>query len=86
MIRVEKFNPGTYRNQGDFKSFIPTMVNDQWGWESGQINHLLSIADKELGGLNTYSELIPDIEICTSRWKPTSPAVLKERTPPSKTT
>jgi len=63
MIRVEKFNPGTYRNQGDFKSFIPTMVNDQWGWESGQINHLLSIADKELGGLNTYSELIPDIEI-----------------------
>lgn len=63
MIRVEKFNPGTYRNQGDYKSFIPTPVNDSWSWQSARLNHLLSLASSELGGLDTYSELIPDIDI-----------------------
>ena len=63
MIRIEKYTSGSYRNQGDLKSFIPSLVNDQWIWESGRINHLLSLADKELGGLNAFSELIPDIDI-----------------------
>lgn len=63
MIHLEQFKPGTYRHQGDFKSFIPSLVNESWTWSSPRINHLLSIADKELGGLNTYSELVPDIDV-----------------------
>ena len=63
MIRVEKYNPGSYRNQGDYKSFVPSKINDRWVWESPRINHLLSLASLELGGLDTYSDLVPDIDI-----------------------
>lgn len=63
MKYLEDFEAGTYRNQGDFKSFIPSSVNDTWVWNSPQVNTLLSEACKELGGLNSYSELIPNIDL-----------------------
>ena len=63
MITVETFNSETYRNNGDFRSFIPSPINDSWNWSSPEISSLLSVADRELGALSTYSEFIPDIEI-----------------------
>jgi Fic family protein len=63
MKYLEEFEAGSYRNQGDFKSFIPSTVNDTWVWHSPIVNTLLSEASKELGGLNSYSELIPNIDI-----------------------
>ncbi len=63
MLIVEDFKSGTYRNHGDFRSFIPSPVNDTWGWRSAEINALLSKADLEIGALNSFSEFIPDLEI-----------------------
>ncbi|MDD3308018.1 MAG: Fic family protein [Acetobacterium sp.] len=63
MNRLERFKSGTYRDQGDFKSFCPSGINQMWTWEDSELNYLLAEANKELGGLNTYSELIPDIDI-----------------------
>ena len=63
MIAVESFLAGKYRNNGDFKSFIPSPINDTWVWSSSEINELLSQADRELGALSTYPELIPDLDI-----------------------
>lgn len=63
MIIVEKFNAGQYRNQGDFKSFIPSHIDDNWVWTSPQISSLLSEADRSLGALSSISNFIPDIEI-----------------------
>ena len=63
MIAVESFLSGKYRNNGDFKSFIPSPINDTWVWSSSEINELLSQADRELGALSTYPELIPDLDI-----------------------
>ena len=63
MKNLEEFEAGSYRNQGDFNSFIPSAVNDTWVWHSPIVNTLLSEASKELGGLNSYSELIPNIDI-----------------------
>jgi len=60
---LEDYQSGRYRDQGDFKSFIPTTINNQWTWEDGELNFLLAQANKELGGLNIYSEMIPDIDI-----------------------
>ena len=60
--RIERFRSGTYRDQGDFKSFIPAPINADWTWESPRINILLDRANKELGGLNAYAELVPDID------------------------
>jgi len=61
--RLENFKAGTQRDQGDFKSFIPSFINKMWTWQDTELNFLLSEANKELGGLNTYSELIPNIDI-----------------------
>ena len=63
MITVENFNSGKYRNNGDFLSFIPSPINDAWIWSSPEINELLSLADREIGALSAYSELIPDLDI-----------------------
>lgn len=60
---VENFTSGTYRNNGDFRSFIPSPINDSWAWSSPEISSLLSQADREIGALSSYSEFIPDIEI-----------------------
>lgn len=60
---LEDYRSGSYRNQGDFKSFIPSPVNDTWVWRNPIVNTLLSEANKEIGGLNSYSELIPNIDI-----------------------
>jgi Fic family protein len=63
MSSLESYNSGTALNQGDFKSFKPSLINKIWTWQDSELNFLLSQANKELGGLNTYSELIPDIDI-----------------------
>ncbi len=63
MHKIEEFISGTYRNNGDFKSFIPSEINDVWTWESTEINTLLAKAAKELGALNSYAELVPDIDV-----------------------
>ncbi len=63
MSRLENFQSGTYRDHGDFKSFCPSCINQMWIWEDAELNYLLAEANKELGGLNTYSELIPDIDL-----------------------
>ena len=63
MKYLEDYEAGSYRDHGDFKSFIPSAVNDTWVWRSPIVNTLLSEASKELGGLNSYSELIDNIDL-----------------------
>ena len=48
MKNLEEFEAGSYRNQGDFNSFIPSAVNDTWVWHSPIVNTLLSEASKEI--------------------------------------
>ena len=63
MIKVEEFNSGLYRDQGSFKSFLPSKINDIWTWDSFEINSLLSKAYMYLGSLDGYSALIPNVDI-----------------------
>ena len=60
--KLEQYKSGAYRNQGDFSSFIPSEINLDWTWETPRINMLLNKASNELGGLNTFAELVPDID------------------------
>jgi len=62
MQTIEKFKAGEYRNHKDFRSFIPSPINVDWIWSDRQLNHLLAEANKALGGLNMYAELLPDID------------------------
>lgn len=60
---IEDYRAGAYETQTGFKSFIPSPINSSWEWRNTRINTLLEKANMELGSLNAYAELIPNIDI-----------------------
>jgi Fic family protein len=62
-LRLERFKSGVYVDQGDYKSFTPVKINESWDWEDVGINLLLEEASIELGGLNSFSDLLPNIDV-----------------------
>lgn len=62
-MNMNTFHSGTYQNQGDYKSFLPTLINHSWKWTDDKLNILLEQASSELGSLNAFSDFIPNIDI-----------------------
>lgn len=52
------FKSGLYQNQGYYKSFQPTQINRGWMINDMKLIQLLSVADRQLGRLDMYSEYI----------------------------
>ncbi len=48
------FKAGQYRQQYEYKSFFPEQVNQGWEISDGQVQRLLSEADRALGELNAF--------------------------------
>lgn len=62
-MKFQDFKSGTFTKHDGYKAFLPSTINHSWGWDNPEINLLLEKASAELGGLNSFAELIPDIEI-----------------------
>ena len=52
------FKSGLYQNQGYYKSFQPTLINRGWVINDMKLIKLLSLADRQLGRLDMYSEYV----------------------------
>ena len=63
MIEIEKFISGHYEQAYEYKYFVPNCVNDDWVWSDAGINHLLEKAAVKLGELNSFSRLVPNIDL-----------------------
>lgn len=62
-MKLEEFKSGRYINLNDYRAFIPAPINYNWTWNNAKLNKLLSEADRHIGELNAYSELIPNVDL-----------------------
>lgn len=64
MIILEKYKSGNLeQSPTGYKFFMPSKINDFWTWDNVQINSLLEKAAIKLGELNSFSKLVPNIEL-----------------------
>ena len=61
-MKAQTFKAGTYRQQYQYKSFTPALVNRPFAWSDPSIDVLLEDAIRFLGELNTYSQLVPNVD------------------------
>lgn len=59
---IKDYTAGQYKQQYEYKSFAPTLINHQWLLADPEVQALLSEADRTLGELNAFSQLVPNIE------------------------
>ncbi|MBN4052458.1 Fic family protein [Sphingobacteriaceae bacterium AH-315-L07] len=59
---ISKYKAGKYKKQYKYKSFSLELINHEWVVTDQKINQLLSEADRKLGELNAFSQLIPDVD------------------------
>lgn len=61
-VQPQSFKSGSYKQQYQYKSFTPTLINRLLIWTDPNIDVLLEEATRLLGELNAYSHLIPDVD------------------------
>ena len=75
---LQDFVSGRFIEQIKYKSFSPEKIHHGWIVSSPEINMLLDEANRLIGELNAYSQLIPDVDFFISMH------ILKEATTSSK--
>ncbi len=61
-MNIKEFQAGIQKQQYQYKSFTPALINHAWVVSDGDILRLLSDADRVLGELNAFSQLVPDVD------------------------
>ncbi|MFQ5330441.1 MAG: Fic/DOC family N-terminal domain-containing protein, partial [Thermodesulfobacteriota bacterium] len=61
-MNIDDFISGKNKQQYEYKSFSPSTINHAWEISDSEVQTLLSDADRALGELNAFSQLIPDVD------------------------
>lgn len=59
---INNFKAGKYTRQIEYSSFLPEKISKEWVISSPKVNQLLSEANRLIGELNAFSQLIPDVD------------------------
>ena len=62
-IHLEQYQSGQYREGYEYRYFLPSTINDEWVWQTTQINLLLEKAAVKLGELNSFARLVPNTDL-----------------------
>jgi len=61
-MNIADFRAGQYENRYEYQAFLPEPVCHEWVVSDPELTDLLGRADRALGELNAFSQLIPDID------------------------
>jgi len=67
-MNLEDYYAGKYEAQYQYNSFAPTPICHNWIISDPQLQQLLGEADRALGELNAFSQLVPDIAFFISSY------------------
>lgn len=59
---MKQYKSGKFISHKGYKPFLPSFINEEIEWPLATLTRLLQEASLMLGKLNTYAELIPDID------------------------
>jgi len=62
-MKLEEYMSGKYVSMNDYKAFIPSKINYNWGWDDTKLDKLLTEVNRKIGELNAYSLLIPNVDL-----------------------
>lgn len=62
-MNLNDFKSGALRQEYQYKSFVPSMINHTFTWDEPQINTLLGDATRALGELNVFTMIVPNVDI-----------------------
>lgn len=61
-MKISKYISGKYEQQYEYKSFLPEPINHAWHVDEPELVTLLDDANRLLGELNAFSQLVPDVD------------------------
>lgn len=62
-MNIKNYVSGELRQEYQYKSFVPSMINHTFTWDEPQINTLLEDATRALGELNAFTMIVPNVDI-----------------------
>lgn len=62
-MNIKNYTSGELRQEYQYKSFVPSMINHTFTWDDPQINTLLEDATRALGELNAFTMIVPNVDI-----------------------
>lgn len=61
-MNLSDYQAGDYEPQYQYRSFLPTLINHPWLIADPMLQQVQSLADRALGELNAFSQLVPDVD------------------------
>jgi hypothetical protein len=61
-MNLADYQAGQYETRYEYQAFVPEPICHEWVIADPELSDLLGRADRALGELNAFSQLIPDID------------------------
>ena len=62
-MKLEDYKSGEYKQGVGYKAFLPSRINHNWGWVDTKLDYLLAEANRQIGEINAYSLLLPNVDL-----------------------